>query len=832
MSRAVVGWFGIAVVGSGYLQIDAARTQDPTSLPRSLAERAQTQSATAVSAAASQRATLDKYCISCHNERRKTAGLMLDTMDVANVGEAAQVWERVVRKLRSREMPPPGLPRPDHAAYVSLASSLETALDREALARPNPGRPLPLHRLNRAEYTNAIRDLLALEVDGRSMLPIDDSEYGFDSVASVLSVSPVLLERYLSAARAISRLAVGDPSIGPALESRTYGLPKTLFQRERMSEDLPFGSRGGIAIHHRFPLDGEYVIKIRLQRNYVDYVRGLAEPHQLDVRLDGARIKVFTVGGENKGNPAPVSFGGNITGSPGWEQYALSADADLAVRFLAKAGTRVVGVSFVREPGELEGVLQPPQTGYAFAVDETTADPSGLRGPAVESVSINGPYDSTGAGETPSRQRIFVCRPKTSADEESCADTILSTLARRAYRRPVTREDRENLIGFYRAGRHDGDFEAGIRRALERLLVDPDFLFRIEIDPPNVAPATAYRISDLELASRLSFFIFSSIPDDELLDVAVRGKLKDPAVLEGQVRRMFGDARSRALVDNFASQWLSLRVLREVTPNPDLFPDFDENLREAFQRETELFLASQLRDDRSVTDLLTANYTFVNERLARHYQIPNVYGDQFRRVQLSNANRGGLLGQGSILTFTSYGNRTSPVLRGRWLLENILGTPPPPPPPNVPALTESRENGKLLSMRDRMEQHRKNPACATCHVRMDPLGFALENFDAIGQWRTTGEAGTPIDATGSLPDGAQFQGLEGLQKLLVSHREEFAATVTEKLLTYALGRGLEYYDMPAIRAITRQAASHDYRWTSLILGIVQSTPFQLRRSAS
>jgi hypothetical protein len=705
-------------------------------------------------------------------------------------------------------------------------------LDSEAAAKPNPGGLLPLHRLNRVEYTNAVRDLLALEVDGRAMLPNDDSDHGFDNVASVLSVSPVLLERYLSASRRISRLAVGDPGIGPGLESKTYALPKTLFQRERMSEDLPFGSRGGIAIHHYFPLDGEYAVKIRLQRNYVDYVRGVTEPHQLDVRLDSALIKRFAVGGEFKGNPAPVSFGGNISGSPEWEQFVLSADANLAVRFFAKAGDRIVGISFVRESGEPEGVLQPPQTAYAFAVDETITDPMGLRGPAVESVSINGPFDSTGVGETASRRRVFVCRPKTSADEEPCANKVLSTLARRAYRRPVTNEDTEILMDFYRAGQSDGGFEAGIRRALERILIDPDFLFRLEIDPPNVAPAAAYRISNVELASRLSFFLWSSSPDDELLDLAVRGRLNDPAVLERQVRRMFGDGRSKALVDNFASQWLTLRALPASAPNPDLFPDFDENLREAFQRETELFLTSQLHDDRSVTDLVTANYTFVNERLARHYQIPNVYGDQFRRVSISTQMRRGLLGQGSILTVTSYGNRTSPVLRGRWLLENILGTPPPPPPQDVPPLTEKGEDGKLLSMRERMEQHRKNPACASCHVRMDPLGFALENFDAVGQWRTTGEGGAPIDVSGALPDGTQFQGPGGLQQLLLSHREEFVATVTEKLLTYALGRGLEYYDMPTVRAITRQAAAHDYRWTSIILGIVKSTPFQLRRSAS
>jgi hypothetical protein len=772
---------------------------------------------------------LDKYCVTCHNQRLRTAGLTLDELDVEDLGKGAEAWEKVAKRLRMGDMPPARAPRPDRTAADAFVSWLESGLDRSAAARPNPGHLPPLHRLNRAEYTNAVRDLLAVEIDGRSLLPADNSDHGFDNVASVLSVSPLLFERYMAAARSISRLAVGDRTIGPAVTSKTYDVPSTLFQDTRMSEDLPFGSRGGIAIRHYFPLDGEYVVRIRLQKNYVDYVRGLREPNLLDVRVDGVRITRFTVGGEHTEQAAPGTFAGNISGSPDWEAYALSADEHLEVRFAATAGTHLVGVSFVRRPGEPEGLLQSPQTGYALAVDDTTSWPSGPAGPAVDSVAVAGPFHPQGAGDTPSRRKIFVCRPTGSQEESGCATRILSTLARRAYRRPVSDEDVLTLVQFYQAGRRDGDFEAGIQRALERLLVDPDFLFRIERDPAKAASGSLYRIGDIELASRLSFFLWSSIPDDELLDLAIQGRLKNRAVLERQVARMLRDSRSQTMMENFVGQWLSLRALRSAAPNPDLFPEFDENLREAFQRETELFFANQLRQDRSVLELLTANYTFVNERLARHYEIPNVYGSHFRRVTFSDPNRGGLLAQGSILTVTSYGNRTSPVLRGHFLLENILGTPPPPPPPDVPGLPERGEDGKPRSVRERLEQHRSNPACATCHVRMDPLGFALENFDAIGRWRVADDRG-PIDASASLPNGATFEGPAGLRTLLVSYREQFVRTVTEKLLTYALGRGVEYYDRPSVRAISQAAAARDYRWSSLIVGIVTSTPFQMRRS--
>jgi mono/diheme cytochrome c family protein len=795
------------------------------------------------SPAAPYRAVLDQYCVVCHNEQLHTADLVLSKMDVANVGEGAAEWEKVVDKLRTGAMPPAGVPRPDKATYDSFTAFLETSLDRAAAAHPQPGRVV-IHRLNRSEYTSAIHDLLATDIDGASLLPVDDSGYGFDNIADVLSVSPMLLARYMSAAGKVTRLAIGDPTVVPALE--TYKIPPLLLQDSRTSEDLPFGSRGGIAVRHNFPVDGEYVIKIRLQRDgqrYDQQIIGLEEPHQLDVRVDGERIKLFTVGGEypektKSGSSAKArANAGEINGDrlkdTPRDKYLYTADAALEVRFSAKAGPRLVGVNFLNDTEEPEGALQTPVAKYRY-VDKSSEGRSDSTGnteylPAVAEVAIGGPFNSKGLGETPSRHKIFVCRPTGSADELSCAKKILSTLAHRAYRRPVTDEDLRPLLSVYEAGRKERDFEAGIALALRRMLVAPEFLFRIEHDPADVAPGTAYRISDLELASRLSFFLWSSIPDDELLDVAARGKLKDPAVLEQQVRRMIADSRSKALVDNFAGQWLYLRNMPGVQPDLEAFPEFDENLRAAFEQETELFLESNLREDRSIINLLNADYTFVNERLARFYGIPNVYGSQFRRVTFSGEERRGLLGQGSVLTVTSYANRTSPTIRGKWLLVNVLGTPPPPPPADVPSLKEDNtRNGKVLTMRERMEEHRANPACSGCHARMDPLGFALENFDGIGQWRNTSEAHTAIDASGVLPDGTKFNGPAELRKILLSNPEAFAATMTERLLTYALGRGAEYYDKPAIRKITREAASNDYRWSSLILGVVKSTPFQMR----
>ncbi len=777
--------------------------------------------------AASPRALLDRYCVTCHNQRLKTGGLSLDTVDPSNLAEHADVWEKVVRKLRAGTMPPVGRPRPDKPVAASLVSSLEAGLDRAAAAKPNPGRA-PLHRLNRTEYANAIRDMLALDVDVRNLLPADDTdEHGFDNVAEVLTVSPALMERYLFAARKIGRLALGYPT-GPGVE--LYPLPRMLTQDDRLSEDLPFGSRGGAAVRHYFPADAEYKIKVKLKSNLYDYILGLGRPQDLDVRLDGALVKRFTVGGRSDLNPPPPSFSGAMRGNTTFETYAHDADAGLEVTVAAKAGMRTVGVFFTRQTWESEGVLQPVQTGYPLAVNEQY---DGLA--AVDSIAIDGPFKITGPGDTPSRRKILLCSPKAQTarrnaargDEEACAKQILSTLARRAYRRPVSDDDVRTLIEFYRTGRKDGSFDAGIQFALERILIDPDFLFRTHRDPAGAKAGTPYRLTDLELASRLSFFLWSSIPDDELLDDAARGRLKDPNVLTAQVRRMMADPRAEALVENFAGQWLMLRNIRDAAPDPDLFTDFDENLREAFQRETELFIDSQVRDDRSVPELLTADYTFLNERLARHYGIPGVHGTRFRRVTLAEGQRGGLLGHGSLLTVTSYPNRTSPVLRGKWLLENILGTPPPPPPPDVPALKDKGENGRPQSVRERLEDHRRNPTCAACHAQMDPLGFALDHFDAVGKWREA-DAGTQVDASGTLPDGSTFRGLDGLRTLLDSRREQFVATVTEKLLAYALGRGLEAYDMPAVRKIVRDAAADNHRWSSIVLGIVDSVPFKMR----
>jgi len=785
------------------------------------------------SAAASYRAVLNQYCVVCHNDQLRTAGLVLSKLDVANVPEGAETWEKVIGKLRTGAMPPAGMPRPGKATYDGLATYLETALDRAAIDQPNPGR-VSIHRLNRSEYRNAVRDLLATDIDVESLLPVDDSGYGFDNIADVLSVSPMLLVRYMSAAGKVSRSAIGDPNVLPNLE--TYDVPYLLTQDERMSEDLPFGSRGGIAIRHNFPVDGEYLIKVRLQRAGIEHDRqiiGLTEPHQLDVRVDGARIKLFTVGGEQPDN------GGSATATSGKKKFgydyrsADDADTHLEVRFPAKAGMRLVGVNFLNDAWEREGALDSPLAEFRLLdkSSEGRSDSPGTKEdpPAVSQVSIGGPYNPKGLSETPSRRKIFVCRPANSADELPCASKILSTLARSAYRRPVTTGDLQPLLNLYKVGRKDGDFEAGIGMALQRILVSPEFLFRVEHDPASVAAGAAYRVSDFELASRLSFFLWSSIPDNQLLNLATAGKLKEPAVLEQQVRRMLADSRSNALVSNFFGQWLYLRNMPGVHPDQDAFPEFDENLREAFEQETQLFLESNLREDRSVLELLNADYTFVNERLARFYGIPNIYGSHFRRVSLDgHEERRGLLGQGSILTVTSYANRTSPTIRGKWLLTNVLGTPPPPPPPDVPSLKETPPNGKVLTMRERMEQHRSNAACAVCHAQMDPLGFALENFNGVGEWRTISEAGSAVDASGVLPNGVKFNGPAELRKVLLSHPEQFANTVTDRLLTYALGRGVEYYDQPAIRKITRDAASSNYRWSSLILGIVNSTPFQMR----
>ena len=771
-----------------------------------------------------RRKFLDTYCVTCHNQKSAVAGLMLDKIDLEKVGDSAPVLEKVVHKLRTGSMPPAGRLRPDAASYRSLIAYLESELDRAAEANPNPGRTT-IHRLNRVEYTNAIRDLFGITIDGESFLPIDEVQYGFDNNADVLSMTPVLMERYMSAARKISRLAVGEPETQPVSEK--FEIHKFLTQNDRMSDDLPFGSRGGLAIRYYFPADGDYTIRVFLQRNSRNYIRGLAEPHQLDFRLDGERIKVLRVGGgdELKGRPGPPFSQAALIGDVASETYENGgAEANLEVRFRAKAGERLVAVTFMNKDSVREGVYRRPMT--QFQLVQYKGDE-----PAIDNIIIGGPYNAQGISETLSRQKIFICRPEGPAEDSVCAKKIFANLARKAYRRPVTDADTGSLFRVYEDERAEGGFEAGIEAAIARMLSGPEFLFRIERDPPNIPPETPYAITDLELASRLSFFLWSSIPDDELLNLAEKSKLKDPAVLEQQVRRMLSDKRSETLVTNFAEQWLYLRNIRSKTPDPKLFPEFDENLRDAFLKETELFLESTLREDQSVLRLLEANYTFLNERLARHYGIPNVYGSHFRRVTLGPEfeARRGLLGQGSLLTVNSYANRTSVVLRGKWLLENILGSPPPPPPPNVPALEESATDGKPLPLRQLMEKHRKNVICANCHAPMDPLGFALENFDAIGRWRTL-DAEAPIDSSGVLPDGTKLDGPSGLRNVLLRRPDDFASVFVERLLTYALGRGMEYYDAPAIRKIVRQAAPEDYRWSSLILATVKSLPFQMRRS--
>ena len=779
----------------------------------------------------SPQALVDQYCITCHNQRLRTAGLALDTLDPAHPSANPEVWERVIGKLRAQSMPPPGRPRPDATTYQTIATTIERDIDQAWAAHPRPGRIGAVHRLNRTEYTNVVHDLFALDLDVRPLLPGDETADGsFDNLADALSISTAHLERYLSVARQVTRTATGLPPTSPRIE--TFDIPIHVLQDDRQSEDLPFGSRGGIAIPYNFPVQGEYLVKVRLQRQYQDYLKGMGWPQQLDVRLDGKLVKRFTVGGDAKGRPAALSYAGDgepgFAGDPEWEKYMqLTGDAGLEVRVTADAGPHVVGVSFVRELWEPEGLPHPPQRGRTIANDNVYMGYAN-----VGAVQIGGPYKAAGtAQDTPSRRAIFVCQPRSQADEHACATTILSKIARRAYRRPVTKAEVQGLLEFFDQGRQDGrSFDAGIQLALERVLVDPDFLLRIYRDQ-SAARTDAYRLSDLEVASRLSFFLWSSVPDDHLLDLAEGKQLVRPAALEREVRRMLADPRAeRALVDGFAAQWLNLRRVSEVVVDPDRYPTYDESLLQAFERETELFIASNLREDRSVVELLNANYTFVNERLARHYGIAGIYGSRFRRVALPNPEqRGGLLAHGSVLATTSYPDRTSPVLRGKFLLNNILGLPSPPPPPGVDTnLAEVKPNVTPPTIRERLAQHRTNPSCASCHAVIDPLGFALEHYDAIGAWRTSDESGRPVDAAASTLSGAQIDGLAGLRGLLLAEPEQFPRTVTEKLMAYALGRRLEYYDRPAVRAIVRDAASSNYRWSALIAGIVKSPPFLMR----
>jgi mono/diheme cytochrome c family protein len=746
-------------------------------------------------AVATDRALLDRYCVTCHNARLTTGGLSLEDADVGAVAREPEVWEKVARKLRAGAMPPAGRPRPDVATVTAFVSRLESGLDLAAAAAPDPGRTEPFHRLNRTEYATVVRDLLAFEpVSVDFLSPPDDTSYGFDNIAGVLGVSPTLMERYLAAASEISRLAVGDPSI--PVTSDSYRPPSDLSQDVRL-EAMPLGTRGGITIRRYYPLDAEYVVTVQFTG-----VRRLDDTHTVEVLIDGAPAHVVTLGGET----------------------AEETPSEVNVRLTLPAGPHELQVAFVhKSAAQSEGLLLPFQRPRRY----------GLGGrPYLSGVEVAGPYDPSGPGDTPSRRRIFSCRPADADAERPCASQILEGLARRGFRRPVIDADLDLLLAFYDDGYARGGFERGIQAALERLLVSPEFLFRVERDPADAAPGAPYRISDHELASRLSFFLWSSVPDDELLALAEAGRLGEPDVLDAQVRRMLADERAGALVQNFAGQWLHLRNLDAAVPDAVRFPDFDERLRLALRRETELLVDSVLREQRSVLDLLRADYTFVNERLARHYDIPNVYGSHFRRVRLTDERRRGLLGHGSILTVTSYAHRTSPVLRGKWVLENLLGTPPPPPPADVPALVETADDGAELSMREAMARHRANPACAGCHAPMDPIGFALENYDAVGRWRAATAAGELIDASGTLPGGSTFEGVAGLRRLLLDRPETFVTTVTEKLLTYALGRGVASTDAPAVRAIVREAAADDYRLRALVLAVVRSVPFQMRRAAS
>ena len=785
------------------------------------------------SVSASNRALLDQYCVICHNQavvnsvatineglqttQLRNLGLTLDTEDVSNLAANPEVWEKVIKKLRVGVMPPPNYPRPEKVRYDGFRTWLENELDSVAASRVNPGRTQAFHRLNQTEYRNSIRDLLDLDIDVSDLIPADaPDQYGFDNNAEVLALSPLSVERYVNAAHKVAELAVGASPRGASIT--TYDVPLNLIQDDRLSEDLPFGSRGGTAIEHLFPVDGEYRITVNLQTNYVDFVRGFDDAHEMELSLDGEYLQTYAFGGDAPGIPAPYSYAGNIRGSDDWEEFMMAfADQGFELELTVKAGPRIIGATFPREMWEAEGVQQPRLFGYQLAVTEL---PDG--NPGIGSIKIEGPLSVEGPGDTPSRQKIFSCQPASADEEPACARQILSSLARRAYRRAVTEGDVQGLMDFYNQGHVEGGFDTGIQFALERLLVSPDFLFRIEQDPLDAEPGSMYSITDTELASRLSFFLWSSLPDDELLDLVERGELRNPGVLEAQVKRMMSDSRSSGFIENFVGQWLYLRNLSGIYPDPASFPEFDENLREAFQRETELFIDDQIRSDRSLRELLSADYTYVNERLAEHYGIPKIYGSRYRKVTLTGAERGGLFGHGSLMMVTSYPNRTSPVLRGKFVLENLLGGPPPEPPPNVPAL-ETSSDGKQLTMREAMAMHRENPACRVCHAAMDPIGFSLENYDAVGKWRTE-FAGQAIDASGLLPDGNTFAGPDGLRGLLLERPDDFVGTITEKLMRFALGRSLEYYDMPEVRAIVRAAEEEDYRWSAVILGVIESTP--------
>ena len=782
--------------------------------------------ATVGASRSADQALVNQYCIGCHSERLKTGGLSLEGASPERVDADAETWEKVVRKVRAGLMPPAGAKRPDRVTLDAFAASLENAIDRAAATHPNPGRT-PLHRMNRVEYANAIRDLLSLQVDATTLLPADDSSRGFDNIADVLGVSPSLLERYVSAAAKISRLAVGEREPAPA--QVTYTVKGDLSQTETL-DGQPLGTRGGTVVRHNFPVDGEYLIKLSLLKLSFGQVFGEgAEGEELEVTLNGERVKLFKLDevpmffmrespGSHPAKPAPTD--------PLEERVKMSPDIRLEFRLKVKAGPQTIGVAFLQKnyAANEDLVRRPASSTFDVFIGMqygyTTV-------PHLSRLVITGPYNATGVGDTPSRRRVFVCRPASAAEESACAKQIVSALVRRAFRRAPSDADLTPLLAFYQQERDKtGSFDAGIEMALRRILADPEFIFRFEPAPSGVVANASYRISDTALASRLSFFLWSTIPDEELLKVAIDGKLHEPATLERQTRRMLADPKARALVTNFANQWLYLRDLKNANPDTAIFPDFDDNLRQAFQRETEMVFESIMREDRSVLDLLNADYTFVNERLAKHYGIPNIYGPDFRRVPVPSDARRGLLGQGSLLLVTSNANRTSPVIRGKWILENLLGSPAPLPPPDVPPLEEKPSATAGTSVRERIERHRANPACAGCHRIMDPIGLALENFDAIGRWRTRDE-GVTIDASAQLVDGTAIDGPATLRKALLDRPEAFVGSLTEKLLMYGVGRETKFTDMPAVRAVMRDAARSRYRFSDLVLGVVKSAPFQM-----
>jgi hypothetical protein len=750
---------------------------------------------------ATQRAVLDKYCVGCHNAKLQTAKLALDQLDLTHLAAHAEIGEKVVRKLRAGMMPPSGMPQPDAATRDALISWMETTLDRGSTAYlPAPG----LHRLNRTEYTNAVRDVLGLQVDATKFLPPDDSTHGFDNIAGALTLSPALMEAYLSAAGKISRLAIGDVS---APTQAVFEVPADTAQNYQI-EGLPFGTRGGILIKYQFPADGEYTFKVKGVTGYFQAVLGGVKGEQLEVTVDGERVKLF-------------DWDKDISNTTG--------NGKSTPRIKVKAGLHTVGVTFLATNDVPGSELNRP---FQRTMNTPGSIPGFLFYPHVGQVWIEGPYNAAGATQTASRQKIFVCRPASTKEEDSCAKTIISGLVKHAYRRPATAADIATLTQFYTSGRADGgSFDDGIEAALQRVLADPEFVYREEAEPAGLATGKSYRINDLALASRLSFFLWSSVPDDELIDLAAQNKLRDPGVLAREVRRMLADPKSEAMTTNFTGQWLGVRSLKTSEPVVNLFPDFDDNLRAAYQREVELFFGSVAREDRSILDLLTANYTFVNERLAKQYGIPNIYGPQFRRVTLPAEldMRRGLLGKGALLTLTSNAARTSPVARGKWYLQTFLGVSPPDPPPNVPVIKEkpvdSTGNAKAPTMRETMEAHHTNPSCASCHKIFEPIGLGMENFDAIGSWRTR-DGDSPIDPSGVLVDGTKVDGIASLRNSLVSRSDQFVRVVTEKMMTYALGRGVEYQDMPTVRNIVHDSAADKYRFTSVVLGIVKSTPFQ------